>query len=398
MPTETSADTPTDTSPTNANAPTEPTIEPVQFMRSIEQGFSELTGLEGYWYWVAEIFVLVLLTVTINFIIRRVLLRLQRRVNDSENLWDDAIFYAAQKPLPLLMWVLGIGFVLASAAYRFDPEIASLIKPGVIAGIIVSITWFLTRLVGGIEANMLERAQHKSDVALDKTTADAVGKLVRVAIIITASLILLETLGISVSALLAFGGIGGIAIGFAAKDILANFFGGLMVYMDRPFAVGDWISSPDKQIEGTVEEIGWRTTRVRKFDKRPLYIPNQVFSTAVLENPSRMTNRRINETIGLRYDDIEQVKAIVEEVENMLKHHPEIDTGQTLMVHFNEFGASSLDFFIYTFTKTTVWAHFHQVKQDVLFKIGAIIDKHGAEIAFPTQTLHVPAMQSDTVA
>ena len=107
----------------------------------------------------------------------------------------------------------------------------------------------------------------------------------------------------SVSGLLAFGGIGGIAVGFAAKDLLANFFGGLMIYLDRPFSVGDWIRSPDKEIEGTVEDIGWRLTRIRTFDKRPLYIPNSIFASISVENPSRMSNRRIYEKIGIRYDD-----------------------------------------------------------------------------------------------
>ncbi|MCZ6640581.1 MAG: mechanosensitive ion channel family protein, partial [Gammaproteobacteria bacterium] len=168
------------------------------------------------------------------------------------------------------------------------------------------------------------------------------------------------------------------------------FFGALMIFLDKPFKVGDWIRSPDREIEGTVEEIGWRLTLIRTFDQRPLYVPNSVFTSLAVENPSRMRNRRINETIGVRYDDIDTLPEIIADVETMLKTHPAIDTSRTLMVNFVEFGASSLDFFIYTFTKTTVWAEFHQIKQDVLFKIAAIIAGHGAEIAFPTQTLLVP--------
>ena len=125
----------------------------------------------------------------------------------------------------------------------------------------------------------------------------------------------------SVSGLLAFGGIGGIAVGFAAKDLLANFFGGLMIYLDRPFSVGDWIRSPDKEIEGTVEDIGWRLTRIRTFDKRPLYIPNSIFASISVENPSRMSNRRIYEKIGIRYDDMSKMNTIVTEVKLMLQKH-----------------------------------------------------------------------------
>jgi MscS family membrane protein len=102
-----------------------------------------------------------------------------------------------------------------------------------------------------------------------------------------------------------------------------------------------------------------------------------------------MLNRRIYETIGIRYDDADKMEGIVREVEQMLRDHPEIDTNQTLMVNFNKFAASSLDFFIYTFTRTTVWTEYHKIKQDVLLKINAIITKHGAEIAFPTSTIHL---------
>ncbi|MEE8269727.1 MAG: mechanosensitive ion channel family protein, partial [Nitrospinaceae bacterium] len=186
-----------------------------------------------------------------------------------------------------------------------------------------------------------------------------------------------------------FGGIGGMAVGFAAKDLLANFFGGLTIYLDRPFAVGDWIRSPDRDIEGTVENIGWRLTRIRTFDKRPLYIPNATFTTIAVENPSRMLNRRINETIGIRYDDAGKMETIVGKVKNMLSNHPEIDTGRTLIVNFNAFAPSSLDFFIYTFTKTTDWVYFHEVKQDVMLKIIKIIEEEGAECAFPTSTVHL---------
>jgi MscS family membrane protein len=209
----------------------------------------------------------------------------------------------------------------------------------------------------------------------------------RLSVVISAILVLLPTLGIQITALLAFGGVGGIAVGFAAQDLLANFFGGLMIYLDRPFAIGDWIRSPDREIEGTVETIGWRLTVVRTFDKRPLYIPNSVFNKLALENPSRMTNRRIKETIGIRYSDAAKMGAIVEEVKAMLQSHEAIDTSHTLIVNFVSYSASSLDFFIYTFTKTTNWIEFHEIKQDVMLKIIDIVHKHGADFAFPTRTL-----------
>jgi len=154
--------------------------------------------------------------------------------------------------------------------------------------------------------------------------------------------------------------------------------------------VGDWVRSPDKEIEGTVVKIGWRLTTIRTFDKRPLYVPNAAFTSISVQNPSRMSHRRIKETIGLRYDDSGSLAKIIEEVKVMLIAHPEIDSSQTLIVNFNSYGPSSLDFFIYTFTKTTDWVKYHEVKQDVLLKILSIIAQEGAEVAFPTSTVHFP--------
>ena len=168
-----------------------------------------------------------------------------------------------------------------------------------------------------------------------------------------------------------------------------------MIFLDRPFRAGDWIRSPDREIEGPVEHIGWRITRIRTFDKRPLYIPNSIFASVAIENPSRMFNRRIKETIGIRYDDIAVMDVITKDVTAMLKDHPEIDNKQMLMVYFNAFGPSSIDFFVYTFTKTTKWKYYHEIKHDVLIKISDIIARHGAEIAFPTSTLHVDSMPSE---
>ena len=228
----------------------------------------------------------------------------------------------------------------------------------------------------------------------DQTTVVAITRLLRATVIITFSLFVLQALGYSVQGVMAFGGIGGIAIGFAAQDLLANFFGGLMIYLDRPFSVGEWVRSPDRDIEGTVEHIGWRLTVIRTFDKRPLYVPNSVFAKISIENPSRMSNRRIYETIGVRYDDADKVASIVADVKSMLQAHDDIDQQQTMIVNFNAFASSSLDFFVYTFTKTTNWIEFHRIKQDVLMKIMDIVVAHDAQMAFPTSTVHLQTEES----
>jgi len=331
---------------------------------------------------VVWVFMVVVITLFANYLARRLLQQLEKQTTRTSTVWDEALVRSARKPLAWLIWVLGISWAAETLAAGTDSTLAQMIDPIRFVTVVFLLASFLYRFVSEAEQALIRNGA-------DITTANAVGKLLRISVIITAVLTVLQTLGVSISGVLAFGGIGGIAVGFAAKDLLANFFGGLMIYLDRPFAVGDWIRSPDREVEGTVEHIGWRLTIIRTFDQRPLYVPNSVFATISLENPSRMKNRRIYETIGLRYDDISQLQPIVEEVRQMLAEHPDIDTSKTLIVNFNAFGPSSLDFFVYTFTKTTNWVEYHGIKERVLLEIAGIVEKHGAEIAFPTQTLHL---------
>ena len=354
-------------------------------MQVIEGWLASVVGEK--FLWMAEVFLIVLIALTLGFLVNKLINRLEQQAAKTKTVWDDALIEAFRRPLVWLVWILGINFA-AEIAFINDPAWEKLIAQANKVAVIFLVMLFLLNFLKRAERNFLDPEYQTPPV--DETTAKAVGKLLRAAVIISSLLIVMQVFGFSISGLLAFGGIGGIAVGFAAKDLLANFFGGMMIYFDRPFKVGDWVRSPDQEIEGTVEDIGWRMTRIRTFDKRPLYIPNSVFTQISIENPSRMTNRRIYETIGIRYDDIAAMDAIVAEVKAMLLAHDEIDTKQTLIVNFNSFAASSVDFFVYTFTKTCNWVHFHEVKQDVLLKIAAIIDSHGAEIAFPTSTVHVP--------
>jgi MscS family membrane protein len=334
--------------------------------------------------WIVQVFAIVLATALVNLVVRRSLQKLAKRVNQTENRWDDIIFTAMSRPVGWIIWLQGLtiaaNLILAqteSTVFGYADSVRDI-------GVLVCITWFVLGIIRGTEEMYIQTAEQ-----MDKTTAQALGKLLRLVVLITAGLVILQTLGYSISGVLAMGGVGGIAVGFAAKDLLANFFGGLIVYLDRPFAVGDWIRSPDREIEGTVELIGWRVTVIRNFQSQPMYVPNSVFTTIIVENPSRMQNRRIYETIGLRYSDLTNMDKVVSEVEAMLKQHKDIDPEKTMMVNFNKFGASSLDFFIYCFTRTTRWADYHVVKQDVMLRIAGIINDNHAEVAFPTSTIHL---------
>lgn len=339
--------------------------------------------------WILSVFVTIFVALLADFIVRIVWRRLTRKARRTPNIWDDALFVAAGKPISAGIWLLGITLAASIVRLHTQSEIFEIVPKVRELGLILVVGWFLFRLITQAESRFMERYR-RDGTGADQTTVEAIGKLLRMSVVITFGLVAMQSIGVNISGILAFGGIGGLAIGFASKDMLANFFGGLTIYLDRPFVVGDWIRSPDREIEGTVEQIGWRRTVIRNFELRPIYVPNAAFTSIVVENPSRMKNRRIKETIGLRYDDISRVPAILSEVREMLQQHPDIDQDQTLMVYFDTFAESSLNFFIYTFTRTRDWSGSLQVKENVLLKIAEIIERHGAEIAFPTRTIDLP--------
>jgi len=354
-------------------------------MERLSAWLSQHAGLE---LWMATLLAIALVTVAINQV-AQVLLRQAARVTErTASVWDDALVQTASRPLLAATWLVGVGFMARVLQGEVQPQFIAEALALRDVLLVICVAWFLLRFAGRVGHNIIARRTAEGE-EVDRTTVDALVKLSRLVIFIVTVLIVAQTLGFQIGGLLALGGVGGIAVGFAAKDLLANFFGGLTIYLDRPFSVGEWIRSPDKAIEGTVEHISWRHTRVRAFNRNPIYVPNALFTSIVVENPSRMSHRRLRETIGLRYDDFGKVEAIVADIRQMLVEHPDIDSDTTLIVNFNEFGAHSLGILIYCFTRTTVWVTFHGIKQDVLLRIGRIVEQHGAQIAFPTQTLHL---------
>ncbi|WP_194842523.1 mechanosensitive ion channel family protein [Endozoicomonas sp. OPT23] len=222
---------------------------------------------------------------------------------------------------------------------------------------------------------------------IDKASLEFILKLLQIGLTLAMTLTLLQNLGISISGLLTFGGVGALAVGLAARDMLANLFGGLTLYIDRPFSIGDKVGLIDKKIEGFVEYIGWRQTRIRGYDRTPVYVPNALFASTAVLNPSRMTHRRISVVVGLRYQDFKHITDITEEIDRYLDTHPAIDPMRDNIARFSDFGSSSLDILVRCYPVITDWKGYMTVRHEILIKIGEIIHKHGADFAFPTRTL-----------
>ena len=309
----------------------------------------------------------------------------------TNTVYDELILFSIKTPSTYLI-IFGYIFVITD--YFNKNEVLNLsfsLSSAVFSLIVIIISWSLLR---GLNYYLqlkpfTKNLSSEDDITLITETYEIVVRILKILVVVITALIIMQEIGLSISGLLAFGGVGGLIVGLAAKDLLSNFFGGMMIFFDRPFRVGEFIKSPDRNIEGIVEKIGWRLTVVRTFSKNVLYIPNTAFSSIIVENATRMSNRRINETIGIRYDDLNKITDIIQDVNNILESNPDIDQTQKAKVYFKSFSASSCDFFIYAFTKTKDWEEFLRIKQDVLLKVAEIIEQHNAEIAYPTTTVFI---------
>ena len=296
------------------------------------------------------------------------------------------VIHSIEKPLELLPW-LGIGFYFA---HRWLPHheadwhdhLMVLEK----ALLIAVPAWVFWRLSNAMPSLIKAMGPEWSN----RVSGSVMARVVQMVILFITLGSVAQMLGYSLSTLLAFGGIGGIIIGMAAREWLANFFGGLMLMLDRPFAEGDWIRSPDRSIEGHVEDIGWRLTRIRTFDRRPIYVPNSLFTGIVVENPSRMRNRRMVENFGLRYEDQDRLPMIFSRIMELVAANPDIDINEPKYANFIRYDDSSLLCQVRVHIRRTDRVGFLQVQQWVLMTIAQVVAEQGAEFAYPTRMLLSP--------
>lgn len=228
---------------------------------------------------------------------------------------------------------------------------------------------------------MIYRAKQIFIQKFSSRGGEAIGKMVSVFLLLLMILIILRIFHVDIVPLLAFGGIGAAALGFAAKDIMSSFFGGIVLVATRSFAVGDQILIPEKNLEGWIEEIGWNVTRVRNKDRCAVYLPNTLFSQLLIINQSQRTGRRILETFPLRHTDLDKMGAITEAARKMLSSNSNIDTTFPTLVFFDSVNKHALDFTIDVYTKATSLADYVMIKDKILGEIAALIIGSGAEIA-----------------
>lgn len=306
---------------------------------------------------------------------------------------DDRFLVCLQKPAEFLIFIIGLFIAVEVLQLPVAPfDLKRLAITLVKALVILDIAWFLFNLVDLVD-HYLNQWTARTASTLDDHLAPLVRKSLRIFIVIMAGLMAIQTFGYPVTGVLASLGIGGLAFALAAKDTVSNIFGSLMIIFDRPFQIGDWIKAGE--MEGVVEEIGFRSTKIRTFAKTLISVPNNIIANMALDNYSRMPKRRIRLTVGVTYDATPaQMREAVSRIRAMLKAHPAIDQ-EFFLVNFTDFGASSLDIMVYCFTTTTVWGEYLDAREDVCLKIMDILEQLGLEIAFPSTTVYLRKEDTD---
>lgn len=346
-------------------------------------------------------FALAVLIIFIGFASRRVIQHLfrgylTRKVRGTQARWDDELIELAPAPLALVVqifiWYLAALLLMLP---REPVDVQDLVYQVLEIALAVSLTWLILRLID-VGANALARASAHTESKFDDQIIPLFRKTLKVVIVITIGIMIIQNMGYSVTSMIAGLGVGGLAIALAAKDTVANVFGSVVVFTDRPFHVGDWVEFSG--IEGTVEEVGFRTTRIRRFDKSQVTVPNATFSSNAITNHSRRHIRRISMTVGVSYEtNSGQMRQLLEDIRTLVAEHDAIDQGFHF-VHFVAFGASSLDIQIYCFTKSTVWTEFLAAREDLMLKIMDRIAARGLEIAYPTRTVYLRDEKWDPTA
>jgi MscS family membrane protein len=307
----------------------------------------------------------------------------------TKTYYDERILSALKGPLTFVFIIIGLR--LSTALLFLNSDFVNHLISSLIT---YNVFWAIYELTIALRG-VIYHFTSKANAELSYEVGNFILAIIRSIVIAIGFGSLLQVWGINVAGLVAGLGIGGLAFALAAKDTAANLFGSIALLFDKSIRIGEWIKIGD--VEGVVEDIGMRTTKIRSFGKSLIMLPNQVIANSPIQNFSRRGVRRIKMTIGLTYDtNSEQIENILTQIRNMLQNHEGIAQKETMLVNFSSFDDSSLGIFIYTFTNTANWAKYMNIKEDVNLKIMKIVEENNSSFAFPSQSLYVESLPTPT--
>tara|TARA_B100000131_G_C18116601_1_gene611497 strand:- start:901 stop:2082 length:1182 start_codon:yes stop_codon:yes gene_type:complete len=303
----------------------------------------------------------------------------------------DLFFLLSNKRLPHLRFpIQGLVFIWSVSVsftfFDFSESVLSFCLTLAQVLTYVAFIWVGLRLTSYVEVFLVEKSK-KTALTFDDLLAPLMSKTIKVVLLVVGLISIAEILNLPLASLLTGLGIGGIAIAMAAKDTIANIFGSLTVVTDRPFSIGDWVKIND--VEGTVEHLGFRSTRIRTFYNSLVSVPNSVLLTASVDNLGERHYRRFKTMLSVTYDtSVESLEAFTAGIRELIALHTNTRK-DNYIVRLNEFSASSLDILLYVFFETPTWEAELLVREQLMLDIIRLAQKLNVEFAFPTQTLHL---------
>ncbi len=309
------------------------------------------------------------------------LLKLSRK---APSRFFSNIFLAYEKPIQWLFIIIGV--YVSVRYFPFLEQTNPLFLKFVRSSIIFIISWGLFNLSSS-SSLVLSKINEKYNIEIDDILIPFLSKALRVIIVAISLSVIAQEFDYDVNGFVAGLGLGGLAFALAAKDALGNLFGGIVIITEKPFTIGDWIMTPS--VEGTVEDITFRSTKVRTFSQALVTVPNATLANESITNWSKMGKRQISFNLRVAHDTgREKLANVMMQIEQYLKNHPEIHQ-ETILVNFDQYKENGLDIFLYFFTKTTDWGQFLNIKQEINFEIMDILDKEGVDLALPSRKLYL---------
>ncbi len=348
-----------------------------------------------YWQWIGLFVIIILGAIAdkfVSWLFKVNISRWQKKIPSFESL-DNTILRPLGLMAMAMIWWVGLGILEL-------PSTAALIL-SVAMKVLVSLSgvWSAFRLVSVIDTFLTQKAL-QTETKFDDLLVPMVTRSLRVFVVVIGIIFIADNLNVDVTSLLAGLGLGGLAFALAAKDLLGNFFGSLTVLLDRPFHIGDWVIIGE--VEGMVEEVGFRSTRIRTFYNSLVTLPNSILTTTKIDNMGARRYRRMRSLLSLTYDTSpEKIDAFCAGIRELIQLHPYMRKDY-YQVYFNEYGSASLDILVYVFWETPDWNTELRERHRFLLDILRLAKQLGVEFAYPTQTLYLkqdngqPHQASDT--
>ncbi|MFB6372922.1 MAG: mechanosensitive ion channel family protein [Bradymonadaceae bacterium] len=378
MPTVLAAQESTNAGAEESSGPLPPWTEVLDSLLNLDVGNIPL------WRLLAAVLLIIVGISLRRFLLAKILSPLERLLDKTDTEHDDQLLKAVDRPLG---WIVNLVAIYLALLVLDLPEplvrTVSLILQTIGT---VMVAWTLNKFVDVVVGVMTDFAQG-TESEIDDYLVPVIGRVVRVALFVMVGIVIIQQWGYDVTSLLAGLGIGGLAFALAAKPTLANWFGSIMIFTDRPFTIGDRINIDAGN--GVVEEVGLRSTRIRTREDSLITIPNADIASKPIDNLSARRRRRIKTTVGVVYDTTaDQIREIVEGIRRELADHDEI-SDEDRIVRFSNFGGSALKIFVECYARTTGRGDYYRIREEIHFLVADVVEAAGSSFAFPSQSVYM---------